>query len=251
MLASELLERARLRLRDTHGSHSKRLWSDYELLVEYGNSAIDKLFLGVRKLIIDSNTAVDMNNPPLPLCTLPLKVGVADYPVSPKIIEIVSGQLNFAFYPLEITTVAEMDAKYRNWRHFGVGAPRTVIIDLNTDSLRFWPTPSASPDPNIVWNPVASFTVHRFMLQRLSLLKSGEKWVPDDSIQLTFREEYQEYLVYGILAEAYSKDDAETKKPVLADLNEKRFNEKIESIKDDLSRRTRVNRGMRTKKAYR
>jgi hypothetical protein len=68
---------------------------------------------------------------------------------------------------------------------------------------------------------------------------------------LTFREEYHEFLVYGILAEAYTKDDGETKRPDLAALNEKKFNDKIESAKDDLSRRMRVNTGVRTRLAFR
>jgi hypothetical protein len=242
MLPSELLERVRHRLRDTRGN--KRLWSDYELLVDYGNIAVNKMLTAVRKLIIDSTTAVDVQS--LPLCTLPLVAGTANYAMSPKIIEIAAASLNFETHPLEIMTVAEMDAKYWNWRNFGVGAPRCIITDLNTDSITFWPTPHANPNPPPVWNPVATFTVHRRLLKPLALANGKA----DDTIPLTIREEYQEALVYGIMAEAYAKDDAETKKPDLAALNEKRFADEIEKIKADVLRRSTVNRGVRCRRAF-
>ena len=68
MLPSELLHRVRKRLFDCVGASHKRYWSDEELLEDYGNIALDKMFLGVRKLITDSSTASDLQGKPL--CTL-------------------------------------------------------------------------------------------------------------------------------------------------------------------------------------
>ena len=256
MLPSELLTNARRRLFDTIGKDSKKYWTDYELLVEYGNLALDKMFLGVRRLIVDSNTASDLTGKPL--CTVPLIAGTANYAVSPKIIEIAAASvteytdpvlLTTLITPIKTKTVAEMDEECWNWRSYGAGKPKVAITDLNTDSVTIWPTPEAyvTPPPATL-TPTISFTVHRFPLRRLSLLASG---LPDDSVTFGFREEYQEFLIYGILAEAYMKDDGEVKRLDLAGANEKKFDAKIESIRDDLSRRLRTNRGVRTKLAYR
>jgi hypothetical protein len=256
MLPSELLANARKRLFDTIGKDSKKYWSDYELLVEYGNLALDKMFLGVRRLIIDSITASDLQGKPL--CSVPLVAGTAAYAISPKIIEISAATVTEITDPVLLTTqlsviktktVAEMDAEYCDWRNNTTGWPSCIITDLNTDSVTVWPTPVAyETPPPATLTPTVSFTVHRFPLRRLSLLASG---AADDTVAFGFREEYQEYLIYGILAEAYMKDDGEVKRLDLAGINEKKFDAKIESIRDDLSRRLRVNRGVRTKLAYR
>ena len=259
MLASDLVKRVRHRLFDTVGKRHTHYWSDYELLEEYGNAALDKLFLGVRKLITDSKTASDIQGNPL--CVLPLVASQADYPVSPKIIEINTATITeitdpvagtTLIKPMAVMTVAEMDARYSYWRSVGAGTPKVVITDLNTDSLTVWPTPelNLNPPPTLL-TPTVNLTVHRFMLRRLGMIQVGSEFKPDDSVILTFREEYHEFLVYGILAEAYTKDDGETKRPDLAALNEKKFNDKIESAKDDLSRRMRVNTGVRTRLAFR
>jgi len=256
MLPSELLANARKRLFDTIGKDTKKYWTDYELLVEYGNLALDKMFLGVRRLIIDSQTASDLQGKPL--CSLSLVVGTAAYAISPKIIEISAATvteitdpvlLTTRVAPLKTMTAAGMDAEYCDWRNNATGWPSCIITDLNTDSVTIWPTPVAyETPPPATLTPTVSFTVHRFPLRRLSLLDSG---VADDSVAFGIREEYQEYLVYGILAEAYMKDDGEVKRLDLAGINEKKFDAKIESIKDDLSRRLSSNRGVRTKLAYR
>ena len=46
------------------------------------------------------------------------------------------------------------------------------------------------------------------------------------------------------------KDDGEIKRVDLAAANEKKFEEKIDGMKDDLSRRLRTNCSVRTKLAY-
>jgi len=256
MLPSELLANARKRLFDTIGKDTKKYWTDYELLVEYGNLALDKMFLGVKRLIIDSSTASDLQSKPL--CSLPLVVGTAAYAISPKIIEIAAATVTEITDPVLLTTrvavmktmtVAGMDAEYCDWRNNATGWPSCIITDLNTDSVTIWPTPVAyETPPPATLTPTVSFTVHRLPLRRLSLLSTG---VADDSVTFGCREEYQEYLVYGILAEAFMKDDGEVKRLDLAGINEKKFDAKIESIRDDLSCRLRVNRGVRTKLAYR
>jgi len=259
MLPSELISIVRDRLLSTVGKPEQRYWSDYELLVDYGNIALDKLFLGARKLITDSNTASDLAGNPL--CTITLVANQSDYDVSPKIIEIAGATLtdiidtttlDTRITPMRIMTTAEMDEQYYGWRSYGVGNPRVVIIDSNTDSLGIWPVPVANdnPPPSMLTTTV-SLKVHRFMLNRLRMINKGGVNVADDSVTLEFREEYHAALIPGILAEAYMKDNQDIKRPELAEFNRKKFEAKIEDIKDDLSRRTRVNRGIRTKLAFR
>jgi hypothetical protein len=255
MLPSELVNQVRARLFDSHGERSKSYWSDYELLVDYGNIALDKMFLGVRKLITDSSTLED--NEGISLCQIILLPSRADYSISPKIIEISAATLTeitdtigtTLINPMNIKTVTEMDAQYSGWRSYGAGSPRVLITGLNTDSLRVWPTPIANdnPPPSMLTTSV-NLTVQRFMLQRLVVNSTGK---PDDNVKLTFREEYHANLIPGILAEAYLKDDGEIKRVDLAAANEKKFEEKIGMMKDDLSRRSRTNHGVRTKLAYR
>jgi hypothetical protein len=256
MLPSELVNQVRARLFDSHGERSKSYWSDYELLVDYGNIALDKMFLGVRKLITDSSTLED--NEGKSLCQIVLLPSRADYPISPKIIEITSATLTeiidtvgtTLITPMSIKTVSEMDAQYFGWRSYGAGSPRILVIGLNTDSVHAWPTPLANEDPPpSMLTTTVNLTVQRFMLQRLAV-GSGENPKADDNVKLTFREEYHANLIPGILAEAYMKDDGEIKRVDLAMANEKKFEEKIESMKDDLSRRLRTNHGVRTKLAY-
>jgi len=255
MLPSELVNRVRTRLFDSHGEKSKAYWSDSELLEDYGNIALDKMFLGVRKLITDSSTLED--NEGNSLCQIVLLPSRADYPISPKIIEITAATITeindtvgtILITPMSIKTVAEMDAQYSGWRSAGAGNPSIIVMGLDTDSLRIWPTPLANDTPPpVMLTTTVNLTVQRFMLQRLVVTSAGK---PDDNVKLTFREEYHANLIPGILAEAYLKDDGEIKRVDLAAANEKKFEEKIESMKDDLSRRSRTNHGVRTKLAYR
>jgi hypothetical protein len=299
MLPSEFLTAVRGKLRDTKKPY---LWSDQELLAEYGNKARNKLFLGVRKLIVDSTTAVDASVPPLPLCSLSLvanthagvtfasgvgsgfsglvvnaligqrithkgssrgtvvantatTVTISDltytapifdaiiskwiYPVSPKIIEVVSIILSGQSRPLDVMTVAEMNTSVPHWRNVAAGIPSAVIIDLATDSLAFFPAPLVGY--------TALLSVCRFPLQRMALSAQGGA---NNSIPLDFREEYHDDLIAGVMAEAYTKDDTETKRPELALIYEKRFKDRIEEIKDELSRRVRTNHGNRIRRAY-
>jgi len=237
MLPSELLIRARRRLRDLAGSVADRHWSDIELLEEYANAARDKMFLAVKHLIIDSTTATDLTAPtPLPLCSLAVLANTATYAMSPKIIEVTSITLSGQYHSLEKMTVEEMDAAIPGWRNAGAGQPVIWIPDLNTDSITLYPPPAAPC--------TASLTVRRFPLKRLTLATAATSC-------LDFREEYHEYLVYGILAEAFGKNDLEVKRPDLSVLYEGKFNDKIESVKEDLSRRNRTNHGNRVRRAFR
>ncbi len=259
MKPSELLHRVRKRLFDEVGSRHTQYWSDYELLVDYGNVALDKFFLGVRKLIIDSNTLVDLAG--LPLCSVSLSAGKSVYPMSPKIIEIDAAQITVItdpvnqvtlVKPMAVMTVGEMDQRYRLWRSIQAGDPRVIITDMNSDSLTVWPTPELTDTtPALLLTPTISLTVRRFMLQRFDMVKVGSEYVPDDNVALTFREEYHESLIPGILAEAYMKDDGETKRLDLAAANEKKFEAKIESAKEDLTHRMQVNRGVKSRLAFR
>ena len=221
MLTKDLLERVRARLRDITSVPNLRLWSSEELIDDYGNIARDRLFLAVRRLLVDSVTAYDFASPPNALCQFAVSANTGSYAISPSIIEIVRIQLASQPHELKLKTMADLDREVYNWRHADAGVPWCYVPDADTDHIILFPTPNKAD--------VANLTVGRFPLTLLAVAR------PNDD--LGFRREYHPVLIDGILAQALGKKDAETDRPELAAFYEKKFVERIDEIKLEVLRR--------------
>lgn len=231
MTTAELLQECHNRLRDT--DEQAYLWSQSELC-NYANSARDRLFLIVRKLIIDSTTANDSATTPLPLCSISLVAGTATYALSKKILAITRLKLASQTYPLPPSTVEELDGGYGDWQALADGDPRTYCIDMASDSITFVPPPLA--------NDTAALTVYRMPLVKLALTAM--------SADLGFREEYHEDLIPWMLHLAYRKQDAETYNPGLAEEYRQTFLDRAADIKMELHRHHTKPHGNRMRRAF-
>lgn len=219
MNAADLLARVRRRLDDTVGAGtSNGLWSDSEIIDDYANPVRDRMFLECRRLITDSSTVGDVDS--VPLCQISLVADTGTYAISPKITEVVRLKLSSQMQPLRKIAAVDLDRIAPNWQDDDPGAPWGYCLDLDTDKVTFIPAPDA--------DDTARLTVYRFPLTPISL---------DNEDDLGFRAEYQNDLIPGILAMAFSKKDSGTDRPDLAALEEGRFIRRLEEIKGELQRR--------------
>lgn len=231
MTSSELLQRVRSRLNDLVGDSSSRLWSDAEIIDDYANLVRDRLFRDCPGLLIDSATATDAAE--LPLCQIPIVANTATYAISPKILRVARLKLASQTTLLTPIAVADLDMFYPGWEDADAGEPWGYCLDYSTDKVRFIPTPNA--------NDTARLTVHRFPLTAISLSNDND---------LGFRAEYQNDLIPGILAQAFSKEDAVAVRPELAAMEESRFAIRLAEIRYELLKRTETIRTNRPLKAF-
>lgn len=217
MNAGELITAVRRQLDDTVGSSSTTYWSESDLY-RYANAARDRLFLIVRKFIIDSTTTTDSGS--LPLCRVTLVVGTGTYNLSRKILGVTRVKLALQNQPLPVMTVAELDASYGNWQALPVGDPWACCTDHASDTITLVPAPKAID--------TVSLSVYRMPLARLT---SDE---PD--ADLDFREEYHEDLIPWMLHLAFRKQDSEIYNPNLAEEYRRTFLDRAGDIKMEMHR---------------
>lgn len=231
MTADELITAVRLQLNDATGSDSAAYWSESELY-RYANAARDRLFIIVRKLIIDSTTAADAGG--LPLCRITLVAGTGTYNLSKKILGVTRLKLALQNQPLPMMTTAELDASYGNWQGLPVGDPWAYCADLTSDSITLVPAPKAID--------TASLSVYRMPLARLT---------PDDpDADLGFREEYHEDLIPWALNLAFRKQDSEIYNPGLADEYRQTFIARAADIKMEMHRHVSPPHGTRMQRGF-
>lgn len=228
MNTGELLTAVRAQLRDAASNDA--YWTDDEL-IRYGNAARDRMFLIVRKLMIDSTTATDAGG--VPLCRIPLEAGTAKYALSKKILGITRLKLATQAQPLPPSTADELDRSY-DWQSLPVGDPWTYCIDLESDSITFVPAPKA--------NDTASLTVYRYPLARLT--------IDDMDADLGFREEYHEDLIPWMLNLAFRKQDSEVYNPNLAEEYKQTFLNRASEIKLEMHRHVTKPKGNRMQRAF-
>ena len=233
MDAADLLAKVRSRLDDAVGSGSSLLWSDSEIIDDYANPVRDRMFLAVRSMITDSSTVADASTTPVPLCQITLAQNVAKYATSSKIIRVKRIKLASQPEPLDVLTVATLDVVCPGWQSLPAGTPWACCFDLDTDAVTFVPAPVAAD--------TAKLTVYRFPLTPISLANTND---------LGFRAEYQNDLIPGILAMAFSKEDTEAKNPQLAAMEDARFERRMEAIKEELVKRTATTRTNAPRRAF-
>lgn len=225
MTQAELLARVRAKLRDAVGDSSEQLWTDAELIDEYGNYVRDRLFLKARFMVVDSTTASDSETVPNPLCQLSLVADTGSYAMSPKIIKTMDVQLESMSTPLPRVLAEHLSIKLgrTNWRTLDPGTPKCWCPNLETDKIVFLPAPDT--------DDTAYLTVSRFPLTRLDNDASPAP-------TLGFREEYHEALIPGIMAMAYEKRDTQTFRPDDAAVLWKQFYLRCEEIRLEIHRRS-------------
>lgn len=233
MNTGELITEVRNRLDQATGAtDGTSYYADAEI-VKYANAARDRLFLIVRKLVIDSTTATDTETVPLPLCSLTLVPGTAKYALSKKILGIIRLKLALQNQPILPSTVNELDA-WCNWQALDDGVPQTYCIDLDSDSITFVPAPLVAD--------TVSMTVYRMPLAKLSHTTK--------TADLGFREEYHEDLLPWILNLAFRKQDMEIYNPGLAAEYEKIFLGRAAEIKLEMYRHHTKPHGNRMKYVF-
>lgn len=234
MNTGELLTTVRNRLNDAIKGTSTPYWSDAELIDDYANKARNRLFLIVRRLIIDSTTASDTETTPLPLCTLPIVANTGTYALSQKILGIT--RLSLASLGRQLTPIvaSELDENAPGWQSLPAGIPWAYCPDLQSDAVVLIPTPIA--------NDTANLTVYRMPLSKLT------KASPTDA--LGFREEYHDDLIPWIQYLAFNKQDSEVYNPQLAETYRKTFLERAEEIKMEVYRRVTPAHGTRMRRGF-
>jgi hypothetical protein len=230
MNTGELIAEVRQRLNDTAGNKTTDFWTDANI-VSYANAARDRLFLLVRRLIIDSTTATDADA--APLCRITLVPNTAKYALSRKILGIIRLKLALQTQPLEPSSLAELDA-WSNWEAIDAASPLTYCTDIESDSITFVPAPLVAD--------TVSMTVFRSPLAKLSLA--------DKSADLGFREEYHEDLIPWILHLAFRKQDAEIYNANLAEEYRRTFLDRAAEIKLEMYRHHNRAKGNKMKNVF-
>lgn len=215
MTLRELLDESRDKLDDKTTPY---LWSDVELL-RYINRAIAKLCKGAY-LIADSTTVA--------VCQVALTLLLgAHYTKHAKIILLRSAKLTGYNYPLAHLDETTLEERFPYWQAMNPGIPQVICDDLTSGKLTFIPAPDANYTANLV--------VYRLPLTDLVL----ETTTGSPEIH----ERYHEYILDGVLYQAYGKQDAETFDRNLELKYEVRFERNIqkafrENFKDSYSSKT-------------
>lgn len=227
MTVGDLLKSVRRRLRDAWPNVEQRLWEDAELIDDYANAARDRLFLTTRYMVIDSVTPE--------VCSIPIVAGTATYALSPKIIEVMRVKLASHSTPSVKMSVAQLDQMVPGWQGMTENMSWSAWCnDLTTDSITFVPVPQT--------NDTAQLTVSRYPVERLTSRDKGAA--------LGFREEYHEDLIPWVLYLAFSKKDAETDRPDLAEYQRKLFLDRTSDIRLELHRRLSTQHSISPRRAF-
>ena len=163
------------------------LWSDVELL-RYNNKVVDRLATEAF-LITDAATVA--------VCqvSLTLLLG-AHYTKHAKIAKIRECRLTGYTIPLTRVDLPWLQSHYSTWQSATASLPRYFSEDLMSGKISFIPAPDAAYTANLI--------VYRRPLttELLTLATMTASPIID--------ERYHKYILNGVLAQAYGKQDAET-----------------------------------------
>lgn len=182
MTLREILEETRDKLDD---KVSPLLWQDTELL-RYCNRAVSRLAKGAY-LISDASTVA--------VCQIALTLALgADYTKHAKILKVRWARLTGYTQPITAVALNWLEQHYYGWQSATPSVPKYLTEDLTTGKITFIPAPDAAYTANLI--------VYRLPLTDLVLTAlTAAPEIP---------ERYHEYILSGILSEAYLKQDAET-----------------------------------------
>jgi hypothetical protein len=165
------------------------LWSDVELL-RYNNKAVDRLATDAF-LISDAATAA--------VCqvSLTLLLG-AHYTKHAKIVKIRECRLTGYTIPMTRADLPWLQSHFPTWQSMDPANPRFFSEDLTSGKISFIPAPDAAYTANLI--------VYRRPLTTELLALSTAGLIASPIID----ERYHKYILNGVLAQAYGKQDAET-----------------------------------------
>jgi hypothetical protein len=163
------------------------LWSDVELL-RYNNKAVDRLSTEAF-LITDAATVA--------VCQLSLTLILgAHYAKHAKIAKIRECRLTGYTIPLTRVDLPWLQSHFSTWQSAAPALPRYFTEDLTSGKISFIPAPDAAYTANLI--------VYRRPLTTELLALSVMTASP------IIDERYHKYILNGVLAQAYGKQDAET-----------------------------------------
>jgi hypothetical protein len=129
------------------------------------------------------------------VCQISLTLALgSDYTKHTKIIKVRWARLTGYTYPITPVDLNWLEQHYSNWQSADPAVPKYLAEDLTTGKITFIPAPDAAYTANLI--------VYRLPLADLVLT------APTNSPEIP--ERYHEYILSGILSEAYLKQDAET-----------------------------------------
>lgn len=165
------------------------LWSDVELL-RYNNKAIDRLSTEAF-LISDAATAA--------VCQVALTLILgAHYTKHSKIVKVRECRLTGYTIPLTRVDLPWLQSHLSTWQSMAASTPRFFSEDLTSGKISFIPAPDAAYTANLI--------VYRRPLTTELLALSPAGLIASPIID----ERYHKYILNGVLAQAYAKQDAET-----------------------------------------
>ena len=163
------------------------LWSDVELL-RYNNKAVDRLATDAF-LISDAATAA--------VCQVALTLLLGShYAKHAKIVKVRECRLTGYTTPLTRVDLPWLQSHYSTWQSAAAALPRYFSEDLTSGKISFIPAPNAAYTANLI--------VYRRPLTTELLVLSVLTASP------IIDERYHKYILNGVLAQAYGKQDAET-----------------------------------------
>lgn len=198
-----LINICRRRLMDTAGADADLFWPR-EDLVEYINAGIEEVCERAN-LLRDSLT----NS----VCLIPLVANQRHYSLHDSVLEILTVQPSWRQTPLGKQSVSTAP---QGWLT-DTGLPDEYLMDYSGRTLSLLSTPTTVTDEAI-----------RLTVSRLPLVELEDD---DDEPAITVR--YHRRLVDGVLAKAYSKQDAETYNPRKAQSSQEDWERAISSIVRD------------------
>ena len=201
-----LILRWRGKLGDNVGDEDTYLWPSEELTDNANQTLIE--MSEAAPLFKDMTTSAT--------CTLAVAIGTAALTLSDRVIKVLRAKLASDTSPLQVTTVAEMDAGCSGWEDAENGDVTRLILDTQTGTIRLYP-PSAAVD-------TLTLTVLRVPAMDLTFAANSA-----DAVSLPAR--YFECLEYGVLARAYLKGDVDTVNPLKAAEYRKLYLGALERVK--------------------
>jgi hypothetical protein len=161
-------------------------WSDTDW-ISYLNHSMDELCLKTQILVDSKDTDI---------CNIVVTPGSSSYPLHEKIVNILDVWDNTTGYSLQLYTVGQMSGTSQTWRSLS-GTADSYILDDTTGYILFSPTPDTAT------------TIKLRVARLVKEPATADTLTSSPDLPL----KYHRFLVDGVLYQAYSKNDAETRDP--------------------------------------